>query len=110
MQNNLFINFIVCTFEVSEAIRHRFKQLSNMYISKLALPIDCVLWQNKTWSIELLSERNELAVTNGWNIYYAYYDRVNNLLRWDNPYPVPLYVQKQALIQADKSNMLSIYN
>lgn len=77
--------------------------------SRLTIPGTSVLFQNKIWSIELLKCRAEIAVTNGYNVYYAYYDKAKNLLRWDNPYPVPRYIQSEALKQAVKSNMISIY-
>jgi hypothetical protein len=66
-----------------------------------------VLWQNKTWSIEKLSQ-NEICITNGNDICYAYLNSTHNGLVVDRKI-YPNYVQNIAIKLASK-NIISIYN
>lgn len=66
-----------------------------------------VLWQNKTWSIEKLSE-TEICITNGNNICYAYLSNTLDGLVVDRKI-YPKYIQNKAIKLAQK-NIISIYN
>ncbi len=65
-----------------------------------------VLWQNKTWSIEKLSE-TEICITNGNNIAYAYLSSTLDGLVVDRKI-YPKYIQDKAIKLAQK-NIASIY-
>lgn len=67
-----------------------------------------VLYQDKRWSIELSEDKEELHITNGNDICYAYFDSKNNKLLFDR-IACPLYIQIKALSLANKY-MISIYN
>lgn len=77
--------------------------------TKTTLPIDSILFQNKTWSIELLAGRKELVITNGNNICYAYFDREKQVLFFDRII-CPKYIRIRALQVANNSGMIDIYN
>ena len=77
--------------------------------SKLTFKVDSVLWQNEKWSIELLDEKDELAITDGLNVCYAYYDKEDSRLYFD-VICCPKYVQKKALSLCKKHNVISIYS
>ena len=59
-----------------------------------------VLFQNKNWIIEKLSE-TEIAITNGWNVDYGYYNSKTNLIAYDN-IKFPKYIADKALKLAQK--------
>lgn len=66
-----------------------------------------VLWQNKTWSIEKLSQ-SEICITNGNDICYAYLSSTLDGLVVDRKI-YPKYIQNIAIKLASK-NIISIYN
>jgi hypothetical protein len=66
-----------------------------------------VLFQNKNWSIEKISEK-EIAITNGYDVCYAYLSKDLDKLVVDRKI-YPSYIEKRALILARK-NIVSIYN
>tara|TARA_R110000868_G_scaffold398483_1_gene671672 strand:+ start:1093 stop:1335 length:243 start_codon:yes stop_codon:yes gene_type:complete len=66
-----------------------------------------VLWQNKTWSIEKLSQ-SEIIITNGNDICYAYLSSTHDGLVVDRII-YPKYIQNIAIKFASK-NITSIYN
>lgn len=64
--------------------------------SFITLPIQKVLFQNKTWSIELLKEGDEIAISNGYTVCYGYPDLKKNLIRYD-VINFPKYISDKAL-------------
>lgn len=66
------------------------------------------LWQNSVWSIEKNKKGTEIAVSDSYNVYYAYLSKCGTMLVWGNFYPIPKYIQKKALTLA-KKNITSIY-
>lgn len=75
--------------------------------SFVVLPIQKVLFQNKTWSIELLKEGNEIVISNGYTVCYGYPDLKNNTIRYDR-ICFPKYIGQKAL-QLCKSNNINFY-
>lgn len=68
--------------------------------SKLLIPNSIVLFQNKNWSIEKINEK-EIAITNGLNVTYGYYDSKSDCIRYDSLF-APKYIFNKAFELAKK--------
>lgn len=71
-----------------------------MLQSWLTIPNSLPLWQNKNWSIEKISEK-EIAVTNGYNVIYGYFDSHAHCVRYDR-IEAPKYILDKAFKLATK--------
>lgn len=72
--------------------------------SFITLPIDKILFQNKNWSIELLANKKEIAISDGWNVCYGNPHLKKGAILYDRII-FPDYIGKKALQLCKKHNI-----